>query len=808
MFKTNLVIALRNLLKYKFYSFLNITGLAIGIAVCLLILLFVQDELNYDKYNDKADRIYRIIADFSLGGNELHTPDLGAPTGPAFLADFPEVENYVRIQTTGGWFVQYGDKSFKETEVLRADSTFFDIFTIPLISGNPITALNKPHTLVLSQRAAVKYFGKEDPLGKTLKLDNRTDYEVTGVYKDIPANSHFQAEFILALNIKPGTSSDYWLGNMNNITYIVLQENYDYKKLEAKFPAMIEKYIGPEIIKFTGKTLEEFFKAGNRTGFYLQPLADIHLYSDLQDDIGVNGDIKYVLIFSAIAVFILIIACINFMNLSTARSSGRAKEVGVKKVLGSGKGELVKQFLTESMVMSLLAMIFALIIIPLVLPFFNNLSGKELHISSLLSLEFLAGIITLTVLIGILAGSYPALFISSFNPASILKGELRSGTGNGTLRSSLVVFQFAASIIMITATIVVAGQLNYIQNKKLGFNKEQVLVVHDTFILGDRAQSFKNEVAALPGILSGTVTNALPVESPGYNNGTFRDGRPDDEKLAALGSWSVDEDYIPTLGMEIIKGRNFSKEFGSDSLSVVINEAVAQHFEWDDPVGKVLSQFSSNDGSQITNYHVIGVVKNFHYESLKNSIGPVMFFMRHGNSRTAFRFKSDNTSGIIESIKSKWEEFVPGQAFEYTFMDEDFNKTYSAEQKVGEIFSVFAFLAIFIGCLGLFGLAAYTAEQKTKEIGIRKVLGASVPGIVFLLSSEFVKLIIIAFVVAAPIAYYYMNMWLQDFHYRIDLTSWMFASAGLIALGIAMLTVSYHAIKIAITNPSKSLRYE
>lgn len=808
MFKTNLIIALRNLLKHKFYSFLNITGLAIGIATCLLIFLFVRDELNYDRYNENADRIYRIIADFKLGGNELLTPDLGAPTGPAFLNDFPEVENYVRIQTTGGWFVQYGDKSFKETEVLRADSTLFDIFTLPLLSGNPKTALNKPHTLVISEKAAAKYFGKEDPLGKILHLDNRTDYTVTGVFKDIPSNSHFRAEMFLSLNFRPGNSSDYWLGNMNNITYILLQKDYDYKKLEAKFPAMIEKYIGPEIVLFTGKTLDEFLKEGNRTGYYLQPLTDIHLYSNLNNDIGVNGDIKYVLIFSAVAIFILFIACINFMNLSTARSAGRAKEVGVKKVLGSGRQELVRQFLTESMVMSILATVLALVIIPLSLPFFNNLSGKELSFGSLFDYEFLAGIILITLFIGLLAGSYPALFISSFNPASILKGKLLSGARHGTLRSSMVIFQFAASIIMITATIVVSGQLNYIQNKKLGFNKEQTLIVHDTFILGDKAQSFKNEVVAHPDILSGSVTNALPVNSPGYNNGTFRDGRPNDEKLAAISSWSVDYDYLPTLGLELIAGRNFSKEFGSDSTAVVINEATARHFEWDEPIGKVLSQFTSNDGQRITNYRVIGVVKNFHFESLKNSIAPVILFLRPGNSRTAFRFQTKQTSAVIDFVKSKWEEFVPGQAFEYSFMDDDYNKMYEAEQKIGEIFSVFAFLAIFIGCLGLFGLAAFTAEQKTKEIGIRKVLGASVPGIVFLLSKEFIKLIMIAFIISVPVAYYYMNRWLQDFHYRIDLSAWMFIYAGLTALVIAMLTVSYHAIKIAVTNPSKSLRYE
>ncbi|MGD8779729.1 MAG: ABC transporter permease [Ignavibacteria bacterium] len=809
MFKNNIKLAVRNLLKYKFYSFLNLTGLAIGIATCLLILLFVQDELNYDKYNENADRICRVIANFNFSGNDLVWPNIGLPTGEALFNDYPEVENFVRIKQSGNNFVKYGDNSFKETKVIKADSTFFDIFTIPLIAGNPKTALNKPNTLVLSETTAKKYFGSEDPMGKVLKFNDWQDFVVTGVYKDIPAASHFHADFILSLQAGNNKFDQYWVSNMNYITYILLQKGYNYKNLEAKFPAMTEKYVGPEILAFTGKTMEEFVRDGSRAGYYLQPLTDIHLHSNLQGEFEANGDIKYVYIFSAIAVFILLIACINFMNLATARSAGRAKEVGIKKVLGSERRDLIKQFLTESITMSIISTVLALILIQILLPYFNNLSGKQLEISYLTNAQFLIGIVVLTIFIGILAGSYPALFISSFKPVSVLKGKLRSGAKTGFMRSSMVVFQFCSSIIMIIATTVVFNQLNYIQNKKIGFDKENVIVLHDTYILGDRIESFKNEIVNDPQILSGTISNYLPVGSYTYRNanGTFREKRTDDEKLTPMESWRVDYDYIKTMGMEIIEGRNFSKEYGSDSTAVIINEAAAKHFEWNEPLGKTLSQFATIDGDLAT-YNVIGVVKNFNYESLKNTIGPVLLFLRPNHSSVAFRFKGANTAEVINLIKEKWNTFAAGQPIEYSFLDEDFSEMYSAEQKIGEIFSVFAFLAILIACLGLFGLAAFTAEQKTKEIGIRKVLGASVTGIIIMVSKEFAKLVTIAFVISVPIAYYYMNIWLQDFQYKIDITAGIFAFAGLTALAIAMITVSYHTIKIAVTNPVKSLRYE
>ncbi len=808
MFKKYLTVAVRNLLKYKFYSILNITGLAAGIATCLLILLFVQDELSYDKFHENSDRIYRIVADFTLGGNSFTAANVGPPTGFAIVNDYPEVENAVRLMSSGSWFVRYGENSFKETEVIYADSTLFRVFTLPLINGDPQTALTRPNTMVISQRMVDKYFGSEDPIGKTLRLDDSRDYQVTGVYDKIPGNSHFHAEFILSLASVSSSSENFWLGNMGYKTYLLLRENADYKALEAKFPDMIKKYVGPEIQKFLGTSLEEFEAGGGKTGYYLQPLTDIHLHSDLLDELEPNSDIKYVIIFSAIAFFILIIACINFMNLSTAASAGRAKEVGIKKVLGSERKSLITQFLTESLTTSIIATVISLIIVKVALPHFNDLAGKELEFNILSNSQILMGVLLITLFIGLLAGSYPALFISAFKPIEVLKGKLKLGAKSGFMRSSLVVFQFTASIIMIICTTVVFNQISFIQNKKLGFNKEQVLIINDAFILSNQIQAFKNAVLQNPDVLAGTVSGYLPTESSRSGNAILRGGVKDEKNSIVMQNWRVDYDYINTLGMEIIEGRNFSREFGSDSMAVIINETAAKFFGWEDPLGKIVGRFTSNETASIAKYNIIGVVKNFHYESLRNSIGPLLFFLKNSTSKVAFRISTANIRQLITSVKDKWDEFAPGQPFDYSFMDEEFNNMYNAEQRMGGIYSVFAFLAIFIGCLGLFGLAAFTAQQRTKEIGVRKVLGASVGGIVLLLSKEFVKLVVISFVIAAPIAYYYMNNWLGDFAYRTEIGTFTLLAAGGIALAIALVTVSYHAIKVAVTNPVKSLRYE
>lgn len=807
MLKNYITSAIRNLLKHKFYSIINILGLAVGIAVCLLILLYVQDELSYDKYNKKADRIYRLAGDFIIGGNKLNIPITAAIAAKTMINDFPEVENATRIRTTGGWFVKYGEKTIKEESLAFVDSTFFDVFTIPLIAGNPKTALTEPYTLVLSQKTVDKLFGSEDPLGKIIRLDNSKDYKVTGVFKEIPANSHFHFEILASLTTREDSRNPVWL-SMNYYTYLLLNENTDWKKLESKFPDLIARYMGPEFEMFLGKSLDQFKKEGGRAGFYLQPLKDIHLYSTLGNDIEPNSDIKYIYIFSAVAFFILLIACINFMNLSTARSAGRAKEVGIRKVLGSEKKQLIKQFLTESVVMSFIAMFIGIILIILLMPYFNELSGKSLEISIFTNTTLITGIVSITVFIGLLAGSYPALFISSFQPVKVLSGKMKSGAKSGWLRSSLVVFQFAASILMMIGTIVVFNQLNYIQNKNLGFNKEQIIIINDTFILGKQADAFKDEVLQNPVVLSGTVSGNLPVRSDRSNSAVFKDAKKDDKTMTPMQMWYVDHDYIKTMGMEIIAGRDFSREFGTDSNAVIINETAAKHFGWENPLNQKVGAFSGIDPPVLKAYTIIGVVKNFHFDTFKNSIEPLIFFLSPYNDKISFRINTGNIASVLDYMKNVWDKFAPGQPFDYSFMDEKFADYFQSEQKVGQIASTFAVIAVFVGCLGLFGLAAFTAEQRTKEIGVRKVMGATVGGLVVLLAKEFAKLVAVAFVIAAPIGYFYMNSWLQDFYYRTEISLNTFLLAGILAFVIAMITVSYHAIRIALLNPVKSLRYE
>ncbi|MFC2083705.1 ABC transporter permease [Bacteroidota bacterium] len=807
MIRSNLRISIRNILHHKFYSFINIAGLAVGIACVLFILFFIQDEVSYDKFNEKAERIYRVNANLRFQGNDLNAADVGPTVGRTLVKDYPEVETYTRIMNSGTFFVEYNNISFKEPDVYYSDSTFFDVFSIQLITGNPKSVLTAPYSIILSEKIAQKYFGNEDPIGKVLRLDDREDYNVTGIFKEIPTNCHFHTNLIASLSSNKGSSREIWLGNMNYSTYIVLNKEADYKKLEAKFPELLVKYVGPMLEKFLNISLEDFTNAGNKVGYSLQPLTDIHLYSNLAGELEPNSDIQYVYIFSAIGLFILLLACVNFINLSTARASNRAKEVGIKKVVGSDRKNLIIQFLTESTVISIISIIFAVILVQLFLPQFNTLAGKQIETSYLENFFVVVSLVIIAIITGLLAGSFPAFVLSAFNPVTVLKGNLSTGVKKGWFRSSLIIFQFATSIILIIGTIVIFNQLNYIQNKKLGFNKDHVLIVNDAFILGDKAETFKEEVLNNPEIIKGTITGYLPVSSHRSSNGTFPDGNVNSPDIRPIQNWRVDHDFISTMGIELVEGRDFSREFRSDSSAVIINEACVKHFEFDNPLEHTVGWFVGDPPNPI-NYQIIGVVKDFHFESLKRNIEPVAMYIRRSTSSVSFRINSANITALIESVKSKWEEFVPGQPFSYKFMDESFNDMYSAERKISEIITVFAFLAILVACLGLFGLSAYTAERKTKEIGIRKVLGASVSNIVVLLSMEFAKLVSISLLVAAPIAYFIMNSWLQDYAYRTEISFWTFIISGTLALSVAVITVIFNALKAAMANPAKSLKYE
>ena len=811
MFKNYFNVAIRNLVKHKFYSLINILGLSIGLTCFLMISLYVVDELNYDNFHADTDQIYRLDFTGNINGSEFVTALASAPAGPTLPDEYPEVLEALRIRGSGNWTVRKKDAedAYNEEDVAFVDANFFTFWDYKLINGDPETCLERPNTLVLSSSSAEKIFGDQDPVGQTVVLGNDEDWEVTGVYEDMPSNSHFTLDMMLSMASREEAQQQIWM-SFNFNTYLKLQEGFDPDVLEAKFPDLIQKYIGPEIERFMGASMDEFAAAGNYAGFFLFPLKDIHLYSDKLGDLGANSDIKYVLIFTAIALFILILACINFMNLSTARSAGRAKEVGVRKVMGAYKSHLRGQFLTEAFIITLISIVIAYGACFLVLGQFNILADKVLQFSNLLSPVFLAIMAIVLVIVGLLAGSYPAFFLARFRPVEVLKGKLNLGLKGGGLRSTLVVLQFFVSIVMIIGTAIVYQQLSYIQNKKLGFDKDHVVLVHDPWMLGEQVQSFKNEILQHSEVKNGTLSGFLPVPSSNNNNLWFPGAAPTKEESYVFSEFEVDHDYLSTLDIEVIEGRGFSEEFASDSTAILLNEAAVQRLGWtNEPLGKKLSTYAgSQENPVVETYTVIGVVKNFHFQSLRNQIDPLVFQLDPSWGFLSVKISGENIPQTIDFIKEKWIEFGPGQPFEYSFLDERFNDMYESEQKLGQIFGVFAFLAIFIACLGLYGLAAFTAEQRTKEIGVRKVLGASIFSIIALLSKEFIKLVGIAFLVAAPVAYYFMNEWLQDFENRTSIDLTIFLLAGILALVIAWVTMSFQSWSAARVNPAKSLKDE
>lgn len=809
MFSNYIKIAWRNLLKNKTFSLINIIGLASGLACFILITLYITDELSYDRYHAKADRIYRINSDIRFGGTALNMAVSADPMGATLKKDYPQVEQFTRIYASEGSKLFKKDNVFiTEESVAYADSTLFDVFTFPAIAGNAKTALNEPNTVVVTESTAKKYFGSvEAAMGKSMECNDERNklYKVTAVIKDIPENSHFIFDMFLSMD-----NVEYGFGNFlshNFHTYIVLKPGTDYKAFEKNFVQVIDKYILPQAKQFMQiESMKDFEKTGNRLAYTLIPLTDIHLYSERGVELGVNGSMQYVYIFGAVALFILLIACINFMNLSTARSASRAKEVGIRKVLGTEKKSLVRQFLAESTLTSFIALLLAVVITWLALNWFNDLAAKEFHMTDLLQPGFLLFLAAMPIAVGLIAGSYPAFFLSSFKPIAVLKGKMNTGFSKSNLRSTLVVFQFFTTILLITGTIVIYKQLNYIQSTKIGFKKEQVLVVDNPSMGRSTAESFKAEVSKLSNVKSASFAGFLPVSNSSRNDNTWSTEAVMTEKNGFnMQNWRIDYDYIPTLGMEIIKGRNFSPQYGSDSTALIINEATAALIGGGDPIGKKLY---SSDGQNPLIYTVIGVVKNFNYESLRKNVSPLCF--RLGNNRwaTAFRVDTKDMKNLLAQVESKFKAMAPGMPFSYNFLDESFDRMYRDEQRIGKVAFSFSFLAILIACLGLFGLATYMAEQRTKEIGIRKVLGASVSGIVQMLSKDFVKLVLIACVFAIPLAWWAMSQWLQNFAYRVSIGWWVFAAAAVIALIIAVLTVSSQAVKAALSNPVKSLRTE
>ena len=812
MFKNYFKIAWRNLVKNKTFSFINIIGLASGLACFILIALYVADELSYDRFNEKAGRIYRINSDIIFGGNKLYLAVASDPMGATLKKDYPQVEEFVRFfNSRGSKLVKKGKEFIRENNVAHADSTIFDVFTLPVIAGDAKTALNEPNTVVISESAAKKYFSTTDVVGKNIETDDNgsTLYKVTAVIKDIPHNSHFNFDMIFSMD-----NVQYQWGNFlsnNHQTYLLLRPGTDYKEFEKNFKQVINKYILPQAAQFMEiKSMDEFEKAGNKLEYSLMPLTEIHLRSDRVPELGVNGNIQYVYIFSAVALFVLVLACVNFMNLSTARSASRAKEVGIRKVVGSEKKLLVRQFLTESILTTVISAVLAIGIAWLCLSWFNNLSAKQLLISDLLQPKYLAFLIALPLIVGILAGIYPAFVLSSFNPIVVLKGKLSGGLKRSRLRNVLVVGQFTASIFLIAATIIVFRQLNYIQTKKLGYSKDQMLIVNGTGALGNNRDAFKNEVSTFSGVKGATYAGYLPVAGSSRNDVSFSsEAAMTSTNSLNMQVWNIDHNYIPLMEMEIVKGRNFSKDFGTDSNATIINETAAKSLGWDDPIGKKLyTSFQDGGSNTLISREVIGLVKNFHFESMKENIGPLCFRLANNSWATAFKVNTNDIKQLLSNIESKWKAMAPGMPFSYQFMDESFDNMYRVEQRTGKLGLTLAIIAILIACLGLFGLATYTAEQRVKEIGVRKVLGATISNIISMLSKDFMVLVLIASALAIPLAWWAMDRWLQDFAYRINIGWWIFIAAGVIALLVALITVSSQAIKAALANPVKSLRTE
>jgi putative ABC transport system permease protein len=802
--KNYLKIAFRNLWKSKGFSAINILGLASGLAVCLLIVLYVVDELSYDRYNKNADRIYRLDADIYFNNTAAIFSVAPDPLAPALKREYPVVEEMTRVNFQEDILVKKDNQNVPDHNCAYADSTFFKVFTIPMIEGDPSTALKEPNSIVIDETTAKKYFNRTDVVGKYLYVDNNTNCKITGVIKDIPKQSHFHFHFI-----RPkGKGDDEWLSN-NTHSYILVRPGVTQAEMQKDVDATVNKYIGRALEQQLHSSLTDLQSKGNHFIYHLMPLTDIHLHSNKQYEIETNGDVTYVYIFSVIAVFILLIACVNFMNLSTARSANRAKEVGIRKVIGSLRTNLITQFLTESVLLSFLSLVLAILIAALLLPLFNQLAVKQMSVATLFSTWLFPVMIGLVFIVGCIAGSYPAFYLSSFQPIQVLKGKIAKGFKNNWLRSGLVVFQFFISIILIIGTIVVYNQLNYIRNKKIGYNRDQVLVVHNIYNLDANRKLFGDQLLNISGVVNATEGD-MPIGNNFNNEGWFRDPSFDVTKVVVVNNFSVDERYIPTLDMQIKEGRNFSKDFPTDSSAVILNEAAVKVLGLKDPLKETLYRPDFHNDGSITpaSYHIVGVVKDFNFNSLHQTIAPLIIRFADNYGSAAVRINTKNINGVISSIENKWKTLAPGKPFNYTFLDADFNNIYTAEQQTGKLFITFAIFAIFIGCLGLFGLVTYAAEQRTKEIGVRKVLGASVGTIVTMLSKDFAKLVLIASLIAFPVAWWAMNKWLQGFAYRTSISWWIFIVAGAAAIFIALITVSFQAIKAAVANPVKSLRSE
>jgi putative ABC transport system permease protein len=789
MLKNYMKIAFRNMKRYKGFSFINIFGLAIGLSCSFLVFTYVFDELSYDRFHQDADRIYRIIINIKTKDSEdrgLLTSYILAKT---LRESFPEKFQVSQVKLRES-IVTINSTSFGNERIIGADNSFFNVFTYQFVIGNPENALDSPNEVIITDEAAIKYFGNAEAIGQTIQI-NSNPYKITGIIKNNHQNSHFYFDVVFSLKSLSNYGDTRFLYGYYS-TYVKLPPSVSVSRLKNILAEYDENNLGPLLANSDLRVSHSF-----------EALLDIHLRSDLNGPYGANSKIEYVYIFSVIAFLILIIACINYVNLTNAKNLNRVREVGIRKVVGSMRSQIIKQFLLESVVFCWIAVGIALMLVKIYLPFFNNLLGKSLQLNYLSNPLTIIGFVMFATIIGLMAGIYPALYLSSFEPIKVLKDSRRGGQKKSRLQSSLVVFQYAISVIFIISTLIVSEQLGLVQKKNLGFNKEQVIVLHRGEVLGRQKEVFKNNLLRHPEIINVTGTSSLPGRDFSSWSST-----PEDVESGLLAIYFCDYNFAETMGIDMQSGRFFSKEFPSDERAIIINENALKQFGWtENPIGKKIELNVHGD------YTIIGVVKNFHYETLHNKLGKMGMLLTQGRyygmeRYLAIKYSSQNIADVISTIKKEWNSIIPNAPFEYSFLDEDYYRLYKSEQQTQKITLLFSFLAILISALGMYGLASFTAERRTKEIGIRKVLGASISNVVMLLSREFTKWVILANVFAWPLAYIVMSRWLQNFAYRIKIELWTFLLSAAIALIVTILTVSYQSIKSAVANPVESLRYE
>ena len=805
MLKNYFKIAFRNLLRNKLYSSINLTGLAIGLAACLMIWLWVQDEMSYDRFHTNAERIYRVERKFDFRDMHGQAPITGGTYGPALVSDYPEIENHVRLHRNE-LSIKDHRNIFHKTQLIVSDNSIFEIFDFHLESGDPKTALTQPKSMVLTRENAIKYLGTEDAIGKFLTVDwsgTLADFQITGILEEIPHNSHVQFDVLASISSYPPEQLNTWFNNFL-YTHVLVKEGTDIEALQDKFSGFLTKYMAADLVKIIGPEID----VNDVFQLKLVSLLDIHLHPAQEFEIEPQGSMTSIYIFSAIAVLILIIACINFMNLSTARANKRAREVGIRKTVGAHKRQLRGQFLGESVLLAFIALVLAVLLIRLFLSVFNSISGKLLSLSMLFQMSNWIILIGIALAAGLLAGLYPAFYLTRFDAAKVLKGGAQSGTGKSVFRRSMAVLQFVISITLIIGTLVIFRQMDYIQKKSLGFDKENVIILPaESNQVRQNAEAFRNTLKEDTRIKSVAVSSNVPGSSM-FSDTTYKRG--DTDEIFPLIFMETDYEFVDTYGFDVTHGRRFSKEFSTDiDGAIMVNQAAAREIGYtpEEAVGKKLLRFMSlTEFKELT---IVGVVENFHFKSLHRIIEPCLLELNPENFDTiSIRIMPGDFRGTIGFIQQKWGEIFPGEQFEYSFLDSRIDLLYKSEGRMRSIFLIFAILSIFVACLGLFGLATFTAEERTKEIGVRKVMGATAANIVLLLCKEFAKWVLVANVVAWPVAYFIMSKWLQNFAYQTSVGLWPFVLSAVLALLIALFTVSYQSIKAAITDPVECLRYE